>query len=194
MTHLKANKPSDSDVFPLHADSDTAVASGPDEQKVDLAAQTLAAVRKSHGGGRGNAGRRQRGSTVQQQFSGARADDRDPARAGVVVADLIEGRGWRARTRVAAVIGRWADVAGQQLADHVHAVRFDEEAGSLMLQADSTAWATQTRVLIPHLLARIDQIVEPGVVRQIEVAGPSTGRRGFGRLRVPGRGPRDTYG
>lgn len=167
---------------------------GPDSEGIDLAAKTLAAVRKSNRGNGNSTVRRRQGSMAQQQFSGSHADDRDPTRASVAVAGLIEDRGWRMRTRTAAVIGRWSEVAGQQLADHVQPVRFDEEAGSLMLQADSTAWATQTRVLIPHLLLRLDQMLEPGMVRQIEVAGPSTGRRGFGRLRVPGRGPRDTYG
>lgn len=191
MTRVKADNGAGArapDVNPDAADVDPVI----DQQ--DLAALTLAAVRKSNRGVRGYVGRGQPGSIAPQQFSGARADGRDPARASAAVADLVEDRGWKARTRVAAVIGRWEDVAGQQLADHVHAVRFDEETGSLTLQADSTAWATQTRVLIPHLLTRLDQIIEPGVVRQIEVAGPSTGRRGFGLLRVPGRGPRDTYG
>lgn len=171
------------------AESTTA---GPETAQVDLAAMTLAAVRNSNRGAR--ASRNRKSGQIQQQFSGARVDDRDPALARSAVADLVEDRGWRARARVAAVIGRWEDVAGRQLAAHVSAVSFDEETGSLTLQADSTAWATQTRVLIPQLLSRLDDMVERGFVRQVEVVGPSVGRRGFGLLRVPGRGPRDTYG
>lgn len=162
--------------------------------QTDLAAATLASVRKANRDRPRTRSGRPSAAPRQGQFSGPGRDERDPALAREAVTDLVAQRGWSARTRIAAVIGRWADVAGTQLADHVRATRFDEEVGLLVLQADSTAWATQTRVLIPHLLGRLDELVEPGIVRQIEVQGPSLGRRGYGRLRVPGRGPRDTYG
>ncbi len=168
----------------------------PPPAPTDLAAATLASVRKANRDRpRARNSRRSTDSAPRPgQFSGAGRDERDPALAREAVTDLVAQRGWSARTRIAAVIGRWADVAGTQLADHVRATRFDEETGLLVLQADSTTWATQTRVLVPHLLGRLDELIEPGIVRQIEVQGPSFGRRGYGRLRVPGRGPRDTYG
>ena len=62
------------------------------------------------------------------------------------------------------------------------------------MQADSTAWATQLRLLAPTLVRRLAEELGAGTVdRGDGPAGraPSWKR---GRLQVRGRGPRDTYG
>ena len=68
---------------------------------------------------------------------------------------------------------------------------FDE--GVLRLRADSTAWATQMRLLSGTVLRKLSEAVGAGVVQRIEVRGPTPPRQ-RGAWRVPGRGPRDTYG
>jgi len=66
--------------------------------------------------------------------------------------------------------------------------------GLLSVEAESTAWATQIRLLAPRLLARIAEVAGSGVVTRLTVHGPAGPSWRHGRLRVPGRGPRDTYG
>lgn len=120
------------------------------------------------------------------------SDDRDPQPLGRAIDNLVAEQGWSELTAVAALIGDWGSVAGDVLAEHVRAVDFDD--GLLTLQADSTTWATQVRLLLPQLQKAVDERVGGGVVRRIAVQGPSVPTWTFGPRRVKGRGPRDTYG
>ena len=63
------------------------------------------------------------------------------------------------------------------------------------MRTDSTAWATQLRLLAPQLVQRLNQELGHGTVTVIEVLGPHlpTWRKGSRSVR-DGRGPRDTYG
>ena len=62
------------------------------------------------------------------------------------------------------------------------------------MQAESTAWATQVRMLIPQMQEALATVIGPDVVHHIEVLGPATPNWVKGPRRVKGRGPRDTYG
>jgi predicted nucleic acid-binding Zn ribbon protein len=62
-----------------------------------------------------------------------------------------------------------------------------------VVRTSSTAWAEQLRLMMPVLRTALDAHVGAGVVRDIKVVGPAPPRT-RGRLRVRGRGPRDTYG
>ncbi len=137
----------------------------------------------------GPAGRVRRSD--EPTYSGARPDERDPMALTDAVGALIDQQNWRERTRLAAALARWGDIAGPDVASHVVAESFDD--GVLTLRADSTAWATQMRLLLPTIRTRIDAEIGRGVVADINVKGPAAPRT-RGRLRVPGRGPRDTYG
>jgi predicted nucleic acid-binding Zn ribbon protein len=95
-------------------------------------------------------------------------------------------------TAVAGVTERWAEVAGPEIAEHCRPDSFTD--GVLALVAESTAWATQIRLLRPMLQQRLDEVVGRGMVTKIEVRGPTAPGWGKGPLRVRGRGPRDTYG
>ena len=62
------------------------------------------------------------------------------------------------------------------------------------LIADSTAWATQVRLLAGTLVRRLNSELGEGTVTRVKVRGPEQPRRpGEWRVRG-GRGPRDTYG
>ena len=64
----------------------------------------------------------------------------------------------------------------------------------LAVIADSTAWATQVRLLAPMLVRRLNEEVGDGSVRRVKVRGPQPPRQ-RGGWRVPGsKGPGDTYG
>jgi predicted nucleic acid-binding Zn ribbon protein len=83
-------------------------------------------------------------------------------------------------------------VVGEQVATHCTPETF--EGKTLVVRADSTAWATQVQLLVPRLLRRIAQEVGAGVVEQVTVLGPAgpSFRRGW--RAVQGRGPGDTWG
>lgn len=124
--------------------------------------------------------------------SGPDLDGRDPALIGDQLGRLVAERGWQADVAVGSVTGRWPQVVGPDVAAHVQPVSFD--AGVLTLQADSTAWATQMRLLASMLLGRLGEEVGAGAVTQLVVLGPAAPRWSRGARRVAGRGPRDTYG
>jgi len=78
------------------------------------------------------------------------------------------------------------------VADHCSPVALTE--GELVVEAESTAWATQIRMLAPQLLKRINAEVGDRTVIRIRARGPAGPSWKFGHRHVPGRGPRDTYG
>lgn len=93
---------------------------------------------------------------------------------------------------MAALRARWAEVVGAEVADHVVPEGFEDAV--LTLRADSTAWATQVRLLLADLHRVVDEAVGGGVVRGLRVVGPQAPSWSAGPRRVKGRGPRDTYG
>ena len=93
---------------------------------------------------------------------------------------------------MAVLMGEWAQIVGRDIADHVIPVAFTD--GVLVLQAESIAWATQVRLLMPQVHAAVDRRVGAGVVRAIRIQGPQAPSWTAGPRRVKGRGPRDTYG
>lgn len=128
----------------------------------------------------------------QPARSGARPDDRDPALLGDQLTRLLDERGWQADVQVGSVLGRWPLIVGPEVSTHVVPISFD--GSTLRVQADSTAWATQMRLLTSVILGRIEQEAGPGVVTELVVEGPAAPSWVKGRRRVAGRGPRDTYG
>jgi predicted nucleic acid-binding Zn ribbon protein len=90
------------------------------------------------------------------------------------------------------VLARWDVLVGAEIAARCQPVRLRD--GELTLAAESTAWATQLRGLVPRLLARIRAELGPDVVTRIRVHGPVAPSWGTGPRRIAGRGPRDTYG
>jgi predicted nucleic acid-binding Zn ribbon protein len=144
-----------------------------------------AAGRKATGGGRGT-GRRLRG------YSGPGPDPRDPQPFGEVLARLVKARGWERPAAEATVFGNWAKVVGADVAERCRPVKLAD--GELTIEAESTAWATQLRLLAAKLLARIAAQVGHNVVTRLHIHGPAAPSWAKGPRRVRGRGPRDTYG
>ncbi|MGH3938921.1 MAG: DciA family protein [Pseudonocardiaceae bacterium] len=153
-----------------------------------------AAVRTS---GKGASGRRRStgqaaGPRRRRGWSGPRPDDRDPQTLGRLAARLVADRGWVDRVAGGLVFGRWARLVGDEVAEHAQPVSLRE--GELTVQASSTAWATQLRLLQRQLIVRITVGVGPGVVTRLKVQGPATPSWVHGPRHIRGRGPRDTYG
>ncbi len=128
------------------------------------------------------------------QFSGARPDDRDPQLLAGLWASAVEQEGWGRALEAAHLRYGWADIVGPANAEHTSVEQFDPETGVLTVRADATAWAQQLRFMLPLLRQRVDAAVGQGVVSDIRILGPVAPSWVKGRLRVKGRGPRDTYG
>ncbi|WSI49326.1 DciA family protein [Streptomyces cyaneofuscatus] len=169
----------------------------PEVSGVDLARVALRAAKEQA---------RARGAAAQQKKqarrggglrSGARSDGRDPQPLGSAINRLITERGWETPAAVGGVMGRWPQIVGDDLANHCVPLRYDEDPAArvLTVSCDSTAWATQLRLLAPQLVARLNADLGQGTVRMIKVLGPGGPERRFGPLRAPGsKGPGDTYG
>lgn len=166
---------------------------GPQADEVGLSQSLLAQARAAAGGvarhGPAGSRRRRRSSSA---FSGAHPDERDPQPVGDTVDRLVTERGWSQALAVGGVEGRWEHLVGTEVAAHCTPEEF--EAGRLTVRTDSTAWATQVRLLAPTLLARLNDDLGAGTVTHLQVLGPTGPSWRKGRLRVKGRGPRDTYG
>jgi len=123
-------------------------------------------------------------------------DDRDPQTVDAVMQGWLRDHGYESQAGSGSLIARWPEIVGDALADHVvpDSVRETEDGRELVLRADSTAWATQVRLLIPQIHGRIRSLLGAGVIDRIKVTGPAPPQRQTGPRRVPGRGPRDTYG
>lgn len=126
-------------------------------------------------------------------YSGAGPDDRDPMAVGVAWGQLLADQGWTDVVDVARLMGLWPQIVGPANAEHAQPESFDPESGTLTIRTSSTAWAEQLRLMSPTLRGAIDAQVGVGVVRELRLLGPAPPAR-RGRLRVRGRGPRDTYG
>jgi predicted nucleic acid-binding Zn ribbon protein len=138
---------------------------------------------------------------VEPRSSGAHADDRDPQTLDATIGRLIAQQGWGADVRVHGVFSRWDAIVGREVGQHVRPVSYQREdesqegGGRLVVRADSTAWATQMRLLAATVVRRLNEELGDATVRVIDVEGPSAPSWRRGRRAVRGGpGPRDTYG
>lgn len=117
----------------------------------------------------------------------------DPQPLDAAIKGLLDNEGWNMAAATGSVFGRWAQIVGPELADHTQPEALRD--GELIVVADSTAWATQLRLLAAQLVRRLNAELGPGAVQRVKVRGPVTATRSPGEWRVRGsRGPRDTYG
>ncbi|MFD5494219.1 DUF721 domain-containing protein [Streptomyces sp. NPDC001812] len=161
---------------------------------VDLARVALRAAKEA-ARARGDAAQQKKQARRGGLRSGARGDRRDPMALGAAINRLLTERGWEAPAAVGGVMGRWPEIVGEDVAKHCEPERYDEDERVLFVRCDSTAWATNLRLLAPTLVARLNEDLGHGTVRLIKVNGPGGPARRYGLLRAPGStGPGDTYG
>lgn len=137
-------------------------------------------------------GARKTRSGPDAKFSGAGISDRDPQLLNFELDRLLRDRGWDVDVSVGSIMGRWREIVGDEVADHVEPYAFDD--GRLKVRADSTVWAQQLRVLRPQLLGRLAAELGEGIVTDVDVEGPTGRSFKRGPRSVQGRGPRDTWG
>ena len=162
--------------------------------RAQLAREALLAA-KADSAARGNwPGRRASQATGTTSAGAARRRQRreDPEALNTAIAGLIDARGWRLAAAAGSVFGRWEQIVGPELAAHTRPDGLAD--GELTVTADSTAWATQVRLLAATLVRRVNAELGDGAVKRVKVRGPAAPRRpGQWRSR-DSRGPRDTYG
>ena len=171
------------------------------QRGLDLVRRTLeeartAARARGQDAGRGRAAPvepRRRSAGSRRRWSGPGPDARDPQPLGRLTRDLAKQQGWTAQVAEGMVFGQWNAVVGHQIADHATPAALND--GVLSVTAESTAWATQLRLMQAQLLAKIAAAVGNGVVTALKITGPTAPSWRKGPLRAPGgKGPRDTYG
>lgn len=121
------------------------------------------------------------------------ADLRDPKPLGAAVKGLIRNRGWSAPVAVGSVISRWDQLVGAAIAEHCTPQSFED--GVVVVGCDSTAWATNLKLMKSQLMGVFERELGKGIVTEIDIRGPQAPSWKKGKFTVRGgRGPRDTYG
>ncbi len=136
---------------------------------------------------------RRRSAIRGGQLSGAHPDERDPQLLESEMGRLVGERGWELSLRMRGLFTRWPELVGEEVAAHCTPESFAD--GRLVVRTDSTAWATQLKLLAATVVRRLNEDLGDGTVTLIEVLGPHgpSWKKGPRSVR-DGRGPRDTYG
>ena len=128
---------------------------GADAARAALARARAAAAAKGlrpRAPGRAPTGARRR--RPEGTRSGSGPDDRDPQPFGRAISRLMAERAWGTSVAVGGVLGRWDQVVGAEVASHCTPETFED--GVLTVRTDSTAWATQVRLLAAALVRRLN--------------------------------------
>ncbi|NYF11893.1 putative nucleic acid-binding Zn ribbon protein [Pseudoclavibacter sp. JAI123] len=117
---------------------------------------------------------------------------RDPVAAGSALAALTRQFGWNGPLKQAELMDAWPEIVGKETAAHSTPLHIED--GVLLVQCDSTAWATQLRGMQTMLLTNLAERYAEAKVERIRFLNPGAPSWKRGPRSVPGRGPRDTYG
>jgi predicted nucleic acid-binding Zn ribbon protein len=138
-------------------------------------------------------GRKRRLAVVKSDPVGSLAFEagRDPRSIGDVISTAITDRGWAPFLARESVLENWADIVGDDVAAHTIPEITDD---LVTVRCDSSAWATNLRIMRHEILAGIlARFPDSGLVK-ISVVGPGVPNQIRGPRSVKWRGPRDTYG
>jgi predicted nucleic acid-binding Zn ribbon protein len=117
---------------------------------------------------------------------------RDPKGLGDVVGALTADLGWDSPLAQSELMSRWTELAGEETAKHSSPVGI--EKGVLTVQCESTAWATQLRLMRTEIMTHITTRFPEAGISNIRFLGPDVPSWKRGPRSVQGRGVRDTYG
>lgn len=191
MTEQSRDRPED---VPESRPDDSVASETPLESPEEHAEEGLDLARSVARGLAGRTGRKRKRSALPRppRSSSAHPDDRDPQPIDAALGWFVADQGWTTELRVHGVFTRWPAIVGAEVAAHATPEAFAD--GRLTVRTDSTAWATELRLLAATVVRRLNEELGDGTVESIDVVGPRGPRWTSGRLRVKGRGPRDTYG
>jgi predicted nucleic acid-binding Zn ribbon protein len=117
---------------------------------------------------------------------------RDPRGIDVILDGLTNRLGWNSSLAKADLLASWTELAGAETALHSEPVGIED--GILTVRCDSTAWATQLRLMRGQITTSIAQRFPDAGIESVKFDGPNAPSWKRGTRSIPGRGPRDTYG
>ena len=117
---------------------------------------------------------------------------RDPHGLGDIIDNLTNKLGWDSPLAQSELIASWSEIVGHDTAEHSEPTAIED--GTLLVRCDSTAWATQLRLMRSQIGTRIAQKFPEAGIQSVRFEGPNAPSWKRGPRAIPGRGPRDTYG
>ena len=117
---------------------------------------------------------------------------RDAHGLGDVIDSLTATLGWDSNLAQSELLEHWIEIAGEETAQHSVPVAIED--GTLTVRCDSTAWATQLRIMRVQITSEIASKYPDAGIQSIRFDGPGAPSWKRGPRSIPGRGPRDTYG
>ncbi len=117
---------------------------------------------------------------------------RDPHGLGDTINSLTMQLGWNSPLAQSELLASWAELAGAETANHSTPAGIDD--GVLTVHCESTAWATQLRLMRNVIMEHISNRYPDAGIQSIRFQGPNAPSWKKGPRSIPGRGPRDTYG
>jgi predicted nucleic acid-binding Zn ribbon protein len=117
---------------------------------------------------------------------------RDPRGIDAILDGLTNRLGWNSSLAKADLLASWIELAGAETALHSEPVGIED--GILTVRCDSTAWATQLRLMRGQITTSIAQRFPDAGIESVKFDGPNAPSWKRGTRSIPGRGPRDTYG
>ena len=118
-------------------------------------------------------------------------EGRDPRTLGTILDNDARSKGWAVHIARATIMDNWSSVVGEDVAAHTMPEIVDD---TLAIQCDSSAWATQLRILRANIATELHNRFPDAGIQQVDVIGPGVPRQNYGPRTVKWRGPRDTYG
>ena len=88
-----------------------------------------------------------------------------PSRLPELLDRVLAGLGAPSADAVVLIHERWVDVVGAEVVAHATPVAIED--GRLRVAVDSPAWASHLRWSEAEVLARLDELVGPGVVTSV---------------------------
>ena len=117
---------------------------------------------------------------------------RDPLGLSDVIDGLTNNMGWTSPLAQSDLVASWVEIAGAETAEHSTPTGIED--GVLTIQCDSTAWATQLRLMKTQIVTHIALHYPDAKIQSVRFEGPNAPSWKRGPRSIPGRGPRDTYG
>lgn len=117
---------------------------------------------------------------------------RDPHGIADILDALTSRLGWNSSLARSELLSSWQELVGEETA--LHSTPVGIEDGVLTISCDSTAWATQLRLMRSQIISRITERFPDAGIDAIRFDGPGVPSWKRGPRSIPGRGPRDTYG
>ncbi len=101
--------------------------------------------------------------------------DDEPITIGRSLDGVVKSLRGPSRREVGGLFGRWGEAVGEQVAAHVRPVKLDR--GTLTVEVDDPAWATQVKFLTATIITRLREVA--GVeVRDLQVRVDARALRG----------------